>query len=668
MLRDIYFMVTSVLWIIHIAPVGCVAPPHRFDNPRRLHGLSTNTTAPSLQLLSSDFCRDMTDNQCQKLNDRHLQRTRVTRQLIANLGTLKPLVLCVRFQDHADRELPSREKVRLLWNGRARNIDPDILPTGSIREYLRKNSYGQLLVDAEVKDWVMTDNTERYYSFGVSGKDYRIQRAMYPLLDALDASGEDLSQYDQDGDGILDTVVMMHSGFPGESEEDDCYNVPYEYRIWAHTVTVNENDIWVSSDGKYRIGTYTVASALRTPPDYSCSTRLARLGVVTHEFIHTWGLPDLYEMAYDGQIGYGSGHYDIMSDPNGVDGSQVRPCNMSPWSKMRSGWLEPIEITDNGEYFIEASALSPSVYIIRHMFGQDEYLLIENRQPMGYDSDLWEGGLLIWHIDDNVENNNNAGYPGLSGWPGNGLHYRVAVLAADRKYHMEKGINPGDNGDFWRKGQKLSPGPLEYEASIFSEYPNTNSYSNVVTGIRIYDISASQTVMSFKVDGIEPLGPPTLYPSRPPTPRPTPTPFAPSSMPSGADSFPPSRIPLSLATPTRVPSQSPTERPTIRPSYLQSLNPSQLSSSLPTSSLTSMPSPVSSKVPSEFPVTTPPSIKDETSEPGIQSQNKILSEVPSTPPSSLLISSNTSPPTSSGYTVLPYFLIFLICVCVSMIA
>jgi M6 family metalloprotease-like protein len=667
MLQDIYFVVTYVLCILSITPVGCIAPPSRYGYPSKInadisHGVSTNSTSLSLQLLSSDFCREMTDNECQNLDDLHVQRTRVTRKLIASFGTLKPLVLCVKFQDHADRDLPSREKIRLLWNGKAENIDPDILPTGSIREYLKNNSYGKLLIDAEVKNWVMTDNTEKFYSFGASGKDYRIQRAMNPVLDAWEALGEDFSQYDQDGDGILDTVVMMHSGFPAESEEDDCYDVPYQYRIWAHTVTVNDNDSWVSSDGKFRIGTYTVASALRTPPDSSCSKRLARLGVVTHEFIHTWGLPDLYEISPYGQIGYGSGYYDIMSDPNGVDGSQIRPCNLSPWSKIRSGWLKPIEITDNGEYFIEASAISPCVYIIRHMFAQDEYLLIENRQPIGYDSDLWGGGLLIWHIDDNVENNDNAGYPGLEGWPGNGIHYRVAVLAADRKYHLERGINQGNNGDFWTKGDELSPGPTDYEASNFSEYPNTNSYTNVVTGIRIYDISASKTVMSFKVEGIVPLGPPTLTPSRPPTPRPTPTPFAPSSMPSGTHSIHPSSIPSNFATstPTRVPSHFPTQRPNMRPSNIQSSDPSILSSSPPTLFPTLLPSSVSSNVPIELIASRTPSFRDKTSEPGVENQVEFRSEVPL----SLNPSSNTSPTTSSGYVIFPYFLTISIGICV----
>jgi hypothetical protein len=230
------------------------------------------------------------------------------------------------------------------------------------------------------------------------------------------------------------------------------------------------------------------------------------------------------------------------------------------------------------------------VYIIRNWFREEEYLLIENRQPIGYDSQMWEGGLLIWHIDDNVENNNEAGFPQQSGWPENGLHYRVAVLGADRKYHLERGINAGDHGDFWVKGHELLPGPLESKAKDFSMYPNSNSYTNGPTGIRITDISPSRHSMLFKVKGLKPLGPPTSRPTPFPTPRPTPTvSFEPIKSLLTA-SEPSTSTPVSLTepppeTPIATPSFQSTSEVTLTES---SEYPFSLSSTLPPSKISSV--------------------------------------------------------------------------------
>mmetsp|Transcript_20771 Transcript_20771/g.30747 ORF Transcript_20771/g.30747 Transcript_20771/m.30747 type:complete len:592 (+) Transcript_20771:179-1954(+) len=535
----------------------CIAPPHpdfldEYRRTRRRHlkekikDLSYNSTTPELRLLSPTLCEDLNHQECRRLDNNFAEHSKKTRRIIEATGTIKTLVLLVRFTDHADRRLPTREDVNAMWNAQQGEAE-DKLPTGSVGEYLRRNSYGTLNVDAHVKDWIPTDNSEMYYSFDKSGLTRDLSSALHPVLQVLDALGEDFSQYDQDGDGVLDSVVFQHSGFPAEVGGWDCYTRRgHSQRIWSHAVST-DNDEWRSFDGKYKLGGYMVASALRG----TCGYQLARIGVPTHEFIHTWGIPDIYDTAGD-WIGSGCGHYDIMSSPYGIDGKQTNPGNMGPWTKLKSGWLDPIEITEDGEYLIEASFLNENVFIIKDKFAENEYLLIENRQPLQWDALLPGSGILIWHIDDNLENNSRRGFPGQYEWPGNGNHYRVAVVQADGMYHLEKGDNTGDENDFWTEGQQLGPGPYELIASDFTQYPNTNSYAFETvfpTGIRIYDFSQSGSLMSFKVQGLSPAEttPPIPEPTRPPTRFPTGPPLVDPSMEPARANEPvlePSQIPV----------------------------------------------------------------------------------------------------------------------------
>ena len=100
----------------------------------------------------------------------------------------------------------------------------------------------------------------------------------------------DFSKYDRDKDGVLDSVVILHSGFAAEGGGVDCINGVDlgTHRIWSHRTSVGDNrDAWRSSDLKYRIGRYATASAVHG----FCGHNITRIGVVGHEMLHMLGLP-----------------------------------------------------------------------------------------------------------------------------------------------------------------------------------------------------------------------------------------------------------------------------------------------------------------------------------------------------------------------------------------
>jgi len=536
--------------------------------------LKETSPRPKHPLIHPQFCEDLTDQECSDWSDKFTDHSRKLQAIMGRTGKLRPLVILVKFTDHADRVLPTREAVEELWNGAGIS---DNIPTGSIAQYYDKNSQGALAINATVFNWTFTDNTEAYYSFGKSGLTLDLGPAMYPALSQLDADGLDFSQFDLDGDIVIDVVIMLTSSFPAEIGGSDCFGRSNDLRIWAHAIPPYYQDFLTSSG--YEIGSYLAASALSG----TCGSTLATLGVIAHEMGHTWGIPDLYDTGGE-FIGKGVGTYDIMANPYGLNGLGTYPNHMGPWTKMKSGWVTPTEITEDGYYELEASEYSNQAYKISSKYSStDEYLLIENRQPILWDKLLFHGGILIWHIDESADNNNHRGFPGQAGWPGNSNHYMVALEQADRRYDLELGHNTGEQSDFWVNGSEYFEGPLDAQAINYGEYPNSNSYQGGIielTGVRIFNFSVTGDIMSFQVSGLSPV-----------TPQPSKDPASQAGPPTVTPSIGPSRSPVTVAPTSQKPiiASQPT---TTGPSSMPSVMPVPGSSPSPSAVVTKSPSAV----------------------------------------------------------------------------
>ncbi len=115
-----------------------------------------------------------------------------------------------------------------------------------------------------------------------------------------------------------------------------------------------------------------------------------------------------------------------------------------------------------------------------------EYFLVENRQPIGYEKNIPQGGLAVWHMDENVRflhnlsvpPNNLEGYPGHIGatngreWPYDNEHYTAALLQADGLFDLEQGVNRGDAGDLYHGegvnaiNQMTTPSTVMYQWGV----------------------------------------------------------------------------------------------------------------------------------------------------------------------------------------------------------
>mmetsp|Transcript_25714 Transcript_25714/g.46545 ORF Transcript_25714/g.46545 Transcript_25714/m.46545 type:complete len:577 (-) Transcript_25714:313-2043(-) len=425
-------------------------------------------------------------------------------------GRFPNLVLLLRFADHASRDLPSRDDISHLYNSEDFPLDDRTelikesgrgiaAPTGSVRQVYFENSHSTFTVDTTVVDWITLSGTEAYYADGQQGlSKSKFKEAMIEALNVVDADSTfDFDAFDLDENGALDGFGVLHSGYGAEFGGTDCQSqAAVNDRIWSHKGGFD----WASTREGSNIHSkrYYVSSALRG----TCKSRIVRMGVLCHELGHYLGLPDLYDTTFKGK---GLGGYDFMSLSWGWDGSGLYPGNLSAWSKLQLGWATADLIDADGTYELEAATSTGiKIYKITHGFPnpEKEYLLLENRQQIAYDSKIKHGGIAIYHVDETARGQQDCGFPSQPGWPENGNHYKVALLSASGVYDLEENINAGDEGDLWHANtalKELGPGP--------NVFPNTDYYEKATkevgrTGIRIFGFSESGILMSFSVEGL----------------------------------------------------------------------------------------------------------------------------------------------------------------------
>lgn len=242
-----------------------------------------------------------------------------------------------------------------------------------------------MTVTFDVQDWFTLDKPEAYYAAGVSALhgSGQVQELFKPVLDSLYQSGTvDFAKLDTTGWGTLDHFVAIHSGYGAElgNPSDGCDLNKEQDRIWSQG-TLLTTDGWQSPDFAYTVSHYVLAGAF--DPGF-CEGKPANMAIFTHEYMHGFGLIDLYDQDIDEapiNVG-GTGNLCIMSGLFGWTRDLAFPGHLSPFSRAKVGWIDPFEITMDGTYPVQASEISSQVYVIKQNFPDGEYLYIENRQPV----------------------------------------------------------------------------------------------------------------------------------------------------------------------------------------------------------------------------------------------------------------------------------------------
>lgn len=371
--------------------------------------------------------------------------------------------------------------------------------TGSdstMTNYYREVSYNQFELTGTVFDWVHLSKPESIYVNDDIGYHGDMGRLIHEILDSLDKT-VDFSQFDNDGDGVVENLCVVHSNTGQEYYgKDEGVKIRH---IWSHSYYLKyypqgvyrTND--TNSMGKLvSIDKYTVQ------PEVDYANRMEGIGVYCHEFGHVLGLPDLYDIDYSTN---GVGEWCLMSSGN--DNTGHCPAHLCAWSKEFMGWISAIPITEDMDNLvlppIETNPVAYKVWRngqiesfrpvdLRGKSLSDmgkEYFMVEYRKKISFDIHLNGSGLLISHVYN--PNNNGSNQVNTTD-----IRPGVKIMQADGRDDLKSRANEGDAGDVF-------PGSFTNRSFNESTQPNSNDYDGNYSMVSIYNISDPDSVITMSV-------------------------------------------------------------------------------------------------------------------------------------------------------------------------
>ena len=287
-----------------------------------------------------------------------------------------------------------------------------------VRGYFKDCSYGLFTPAFDVVGPVKLPKPQTYYGVGNDN----ITDLMTDACNAVD-NEVDFSQYDANGDGMVDLVYIIYAGHSAN------------YRGNAST------DIWPKSGTTILSKTFDGKSIRR----YGVSNELAGrenkkkeketingIGLFCHEFSHTLGLPDIYAYKTDAedQNDQGMELWDLMDGGTEVQGGRV-PSPYLAWEREAMGWMSIDTLTTDCHIAnLKTIDNSGKAYKILNPLASNEYIVLQSIQKggwyQGWGNGSYPKGLLVYRVSYASNKVNVFDFPNnVKGKP------RVIVVPAD---------------------------------------------------------------------------------------------------------------------------------------------------------------------------------------------------------------------------------------------
>jgi M6 family metalloprotease-like protein len=426
-----------------------------------------------------------------------------------------------------------------------------------LQEYLLDASHGLFSLNYTVMDSVIT--LDKPMGFYGDDEEWSSRIAQF-VVDIIQKSDPliDFSQYD--------SFMVFHAGAGQESDvtgnqKDDLWST-YITKSDLKEELAPDNDDWqgIQTDEGTFVKQMPILPETEWQPDYdSTNTNLGMMGVIAHEFGHELGLPTLFDNDSSNGRSAGVGNFGIMGTGAWNANGFVPPLPCA-WSRYFLGWENPLEINNSKNNIQLTYPMSKTNYpkLVKINISDKEYFLLENRQenpdnsmlndqdsftftlledgqlyyPAPYDNipkfDFmtnsyrnceWDfylpglggpkipaesdgSGILIWHIDENIIENNLSEDLEINSINGNSSHKGVDLEEADGIQQLDSYYPDtymfGGPYDSYREGNNDYFGySINPENDAISQ-PTSESYYGGIP-FEITNISSSDSLMTFNV-------------------------------------------------------------------------------------------------------------------------------------------------------------------------
>lgn len=324
-----------------------------------------------------------------RIRAQRLPATRSASYAPANTGQKRGVVILVNFSDR--KMTMTKSQFEDYFNKPGYD---SFGMQGSVHDYFYDCSYGQFDLQFDIIGPINASQSVGYYGKNdESGDDLHVGELVCEVVKIAYEQGVDFSPYDWNKDGYVDQIFIIYAGF-GEASGAPAST------IWPHEYDLASSKYWGDGSGPVKCGNVTVNT-------YACSNELFGtvgkkvdgIGTACHEFSHCLGLPDMYDTRNTPTPNFAMDAWDLM-DYGNYNNEGYCPTGYTSYERWFCGWLTPTVLTSPSTIEdLQCINEKPEAYLIYNDNNHNEYYLLENRQPYGWNTYDPGHGMLVLHVD-----------------------------------------------------------------------------------------------------------------------------------------------------------------------------------------------------------------------------------------------------------------------------